>query len=182
MNPPPTTKQHVLQSHQIVLYSRALHPELFALKARKVVRHGEYELEAWLMPAQHLLRFEHKTLCVSELLTDQEKGVPQQGIVTAFLCAGEREVEHKFARDTVTYMATIQTETLGESLYQATYEEMLDHARRGDCLAHRWTDEAGKCLSVIDIQRMTREIHAQTYHMIAAHGLVLRTQTIFEIK
>ncbi len=34
-----------LQSYQVILYHRALHPELFQLRGRKVVRHGDYELE-----------------------------------------------------------------------------------------------------------------------------------------
>jgi len=172
-------RQSLLQSYQVLLYNRALHPELFALKGRRVVRHGEYELEAWVLPGQHLLRFEYRTLCLTELLTDQEKGVPQ-GSVSAFLCAGERDFEQQFPKDRVSYVTTVQTETLTENLYQATYEEMLDFVRQNQALAHRWTDEAGKCLSLIDIQRMNREVHAQTYHLIASAGLVLRTQTIFE--
>ncbi|MDX2130501.1 MAG: DUF2617 family protein [Planctomycetota bacterium] len=180
MNIPP--KSNVLQGYQVVLYSRALHPELFQLKGRKVVRDEDYELEAWVLPGQHALRFEHRALCVSELVTDSERGVPQQGIVSAFLCAGERDFEHQFPQDKVNYMTTVQTESLSESLYSATFNEMLDYSRQHQSLSHRWRDEAGACLSVIDIQRMSREVHVQSYHLIASAGLVLRTQTIFEVK
>jgi hypothetical protein len=181
MNLPPG-KQNLLQAYQVVLYQRALHPEIFPLKARKVVKHGAYELEAWVMPGQHLLRFEHRGLCLCELVTDQEKSVPAQGIVSAFLCAAEKDFEHAFPKDSVNYMTTVQTETLSENLYHSTYEEMLDHARQTQAVAHRWTDDAGKCLSVIDIQRMQREVHVQSYHLIANAAFVLRTQTIFEHK
>jgi len=61
-----------------------------------------------------------------------------------------------------------------------TPDEMLDYARGTDALCHRWTDEAGECLSMIDTQRYNREIHAQAYHLIAQGGIVIRTQTIFE--
>ncbi len=176
------TKPNVLQGYQIVLYNRALHPDVFPLKGRKVVRYGEYELEAWVLPGQHVLRFEYKTLCLSELVSESDKNVPQQGIVSAFLCAGERDVEHSFPKDKVNYMTTVQTETLSENLFQATYEEMMDFARQNQALAHRWNDETGKCLSVIDVQRMSREVHVQSYHMVASTGMVLRSQTIFEHK
>lgn len=175
-------KQNLLQGYHVVLYSRALHPEHFALKGRKVVRYGDYELEAWILPGQHVLRFEHKTLCLSELVSESDKGVPQQGIVSAFLCVGERDFEQQFPKDKVNYMTTVQTESLSENLFHATYDEMIDFARQNQALAHRWNDEAGKCLSVIDIQRMSREVHVQCYHLIAASSFVLRTQSIFECK
>jgi hypothetical protein len=127
-----------------------------------------------------MLRFDHRTLCVSELLTDQERTPPLQGQVSSFLCAGERDVEHRFPREKVTYMTSVQTETLSDSLYAASLEEMLDHARSNHSLSHTWDDEAGRCLSLVDIQRMARQVHVQSYHLIASAALVLRTQTIFE--
>lgn len=173
-------KGNSLQSYQVLLYNRALHPELFRLKGRKVVRHGAYEFETWVMEGAHLFRFEYATLCACELLTSQEGRLPEAGLVTGFLAAGERDFEHRFVRDRVTYMHTVQTETLSENLYVATYDEMLDYARSADTLIHRWEDDAGKCLSVIDTQRFNKEIHAQAYHLIAQGGIVIRTQTIFE--
>jgi hypothetical protein len=173
-------KPNSLQAYQVLLYSRALHPELFALKGRKVVRHGNYEFEVWAMAGAHLLRFEKGGLCACELVTGDEGRLPQSGIVSAFLCAGERDFEHRFEKDKVVYMTTVQTETLSENLYISTMDEMLDYARGTDALCHRWTDESGECLSMIDTQRYNREIHAQAYHLIAQGGIVIRTQTIFE--
>jgi hypothetical protein len=172
--------KHSLQSYQMLLYGRALHPELFPLRKRKVVKHGEYELEVWAMDGAHLLRFEMRSLCACELLTAQEGRLPEAGVVSAFLAAGERDFEHRFAKERVTYMTTIQTETLSENLYIATFDEILDYARASDSLIHRWEDDAGKCLSVIDTQKMNGEVHVQCYHLVAQGGVVIRTQTIFE--
>lgn len=175
-------KSNSLQSYQAILYDRALHPELFALKGRKVVKHGGYELEAWVMPGSHLLRFEHHKLCCCELVTDQEDNLPANGVVTAFLCAGEREFEHRFSGEGVIYMTSVQTETLSENLYAATYKEMAGFAADVEALVHRWDDETGQCLSILDVQRFNSEVHIQSYHLIAQGGIVLRTQTIFEHK
>lgn len=169
-----------LQSYQSVLYARALHPELFQLKDRRVVKAPSFEFEAWLMNGGHLLRFEHKTMCASELVTDQDGSLPDTGVVAAFLCAGERDFEHAFARDGVTYLTTIQTETLSENLYAATFDEMLKYASEVNGLCTVWEDGAGKCLSLLDLQRYTREMHAQSFHLQAQGGVVVRTQTIFE--
>ena len=171
-----------LQSYQSVLYNRALHPELFALKHRRVVRGPNFEFEAWLMNGGHLLRFEHKTMCASELVTDQEGALPDAGVVAASLCAGERDFEHAFPRDGVTYLTTIQTETLSENLYASTLDEMLRFASEVNGLCTVWEDGAGKCLSLLDLQRYSKEMHAQAFHLQAQGGVVVRTQTIFEIE
>jgi hypothetical protein len=173
-------KQNSLQSYQVVLYDRALHPELFQLRQRRVMTHGGYELESWVMRGAHALRFEYRGMCVTELVSDQEHGLPDSGVVAAFLCAGERDFDTSFERLKIGYMTTVQTEQLSENLYLATYEEMLDYASEVDAISHRWEDAAGPGLSMLDVQRFSKEIHIQSYHLVAAGGIVLRTQTIFE--
>lgn len=175
------TKPINTQAYQLILYRRALHPEFFTLKARKAIRHNAYELEAWVMPGAHLVRFSFGGLSACELVTHQEDSLPTDGAVTTFPCAGEHEFEHRFTPERVTYMTTVQTETLSENLYNATYSEMLDFARETDAMVHRWQDvDGGRCLSLLEIQRFSKEVHIQAYHLIAGGGFVLRTQGIFE--
>lgn len=176
------TKSTSLQSYQLVLYGKALHPELFTLKDRQVMKGANFEFEAWLMNGSHMLRFEHKTMCACELVTDQDGNLPDTGVMTAFLCAGERDFEQPFARDGVTYMTTVQTETLSDNLYHSTFEELVAFGAEVKGMATVWEDGAGKCLSLLDIQRYSREVHAQAYHLQAQGGVVVRTQTIFEFK
>lgn len=175
--PPPTTS---LQTYQSILYGRGVHPELFDIRDRTSIDHARYGFEAWLLPGRHVLRFEFGGNCITEHVTDQERGLPDAGVIESFLCAGERELERRFEATGISYMTAAQTEQLGENLYHATYEELDELARETRALAHRWTDEAGSCMSIIDCQRFAREVHVQSYHMIAREGLVLRTQSIFE--
>lgn len=175
------TKPSSLQAYQTILYRRALHPELFTLKGRKMIRHGSYEVELWLMPAAHLIRFTHRNLSGCELVTFQEGGLPTEGLVTTFPCAGERDFEHRFDPEGVVYMTSVQTESLSENLYTSTYAEMEASAAETDAMVYKWEDgEGGRCLSMLDVQRFSKEVHAQCYHLIAASGFVLRTQSIFE--
>ncbi len=178
MNVP--VKPNSLQTYQTILYNRALHPEFFPLKGRRVIRHNGFEAELWSMSGSHLIRFEHGPLCACELVTDQESNLPDAGVVIAFLCAGERDYEHRFRKNKVTYMTSVQTETLAENLYAATMDEILDFARECEGLLHRWDDDAGPCLTLLDSQVQGHEVHVQAYHMIAQGGIVLRTQSIFE--
>lgn len=175
------TKSLGTQTHHLILYHRALHPELFTLKARRTITHGAYELESWLMQGSHVLRFQHKNFIACELVTDRDGGLPTSGAVVTFPCVGERDYEHPFPDQRVKYLTTMQTETLSENLYGATYQEMLDLGEETDALLHAWTGPDGsRNLSMLDLQRYSREVHAQSYHLIGTTGLVLRTQTIFE--
>lgn len=174
-----STKSAGIQTYQTVLYDRALHPELFALRSRRVVRCGQYELEAWVLRSAHVLRFEHDLVCASELVTDHDNLVPITGILSAAPCNGEHEYEHRFDDSRVVYMTAVQTETLPENVYMATLAEIREYAAERDSLMHEWMDEIGPGLSVVDIHRYAREVHAECYHFIPG-GLVVRTQTLFE--
>ena len=168
------------QSFQVVLYNRALHPELFDLRNRRVVTHGRYELESWIMPGNHVIRFELDDLCVSELVIDREDNLPSMGVVTMYPCAGEKDYEHEFKDEKVRYLSTVQTENLTENLYLATHREMLEHVRENESQVFGWDSEYGPNLSVLDVQPLHNEVHIQAYHLIAHGGFVLRTQSIFE--
>lgn len=173
-------KMHGLQTFQTTLYNRALHPEFFTLKGRRVLKHNPLELEAWLLPGGHLLRLQTGTSCLCELMMEVEKSVPEGGKVHSFICAAEHDYEKTFEPAGIHYIHSIQTETLSESLYDATLEEMRLHAKENASLVYEWTDGTGRCLTAIDMQRHAREVHAQSYHLIATGGVVVRSQTIFE--
>ena len=177
-----------VQNFQLLLYRKALHPELFGLKGRREIKHNAYEVEGWVMAGAHLLRFKFPSAQASgftccELVTMQEDHLPVDGGVTSFPCAGEHEFEHDFVPERVRYITAVQTEQLSENLYKSTYDEMIDLARGTNAVIHKWSDDQGrKYLSMLDLQRAPKEVHAQSYHLMANTGLVLRTQTIFEHK
>ncbi len=173
-----TTRSTALQTLQLHLYPKALHPELFEFQGRRVVTYGAYELEAWIMPSSHVVRFGFERACYTELVSDRESGLPD-GAAETFFCAGERDFEKTFQGDGITYMTSVQTEQLGDNLYASTYDELRDFSREVDGLTHLW-DDGGPCLSMLDIQRYDQEVHVQAYHMIARGGIVLRTQSLFE--
>lgn len=176
----PILTPNVDQAFAFGLFNRALHPELFDLRARRVVRHEGYELECWVLSGGHALRFGSGSACYSEVVCSGEGLLPESNRVTSFSCAGEHDVDEHFAKDKVAYITTIQTEQLGENLYLATFEEMHDYAREAEAMVHRWDDMSGPNMSIVDIQRFNKEVHAQAYHLLASTGIVLRTQTIFE--
>ncbi len=174
------SKSSLLQSYKIILYRRALHPEFFDIRARNYLSHNDYELETWITPGGHSLRFQCNGLCFTEIISPADGTLPERGLVASLPCAGERDHEQEFP-EKVSYMTTVQTETLSDHLYEASYREMLDFAREVNALIYDREDEDGsKSLSMIDIQRYKREIHVQSYHLMGSCGLILRSQSIFE--
>lgn len=170
-----------VQTYRLLLYQRALHPELFSIQERRTVRQSDYELEAWLLPGAHILRFQTSGGCLTEAVIDQDQQMPQRGLVQALPCLGEKEVDETVDQK-IRFVSSLQTELLSDNLFAATLNEMKDFANETEAMRFAWTDaDGGQNLSVVDLQRYKKEIHAQTYHLIGSAGFVLRTQTIFEL-
>jgi hypothetical protein len=167
-------------AYQIFLYDRALHPLMFPFRGRRVIRYGEYEFEAWILPGGHVLRFELGGLCAVELVTHQAAGLPHDGVLVSRACEEELDFEHRFRVEPVTYMTAVDVETLCENVYLDTLEELREHAAEARALAHEWSGPGGPCLSIVDVQRFRAEVHVQGYHLLAGGRLVLRSQTLFE--
>jgi hypothetical protein len=175
-------KTSSLQAYSLALYRNAIHPEFFQIEGRRRIIHGDYEFEAWICRGSHVLRFEHGAMCVSEVVSEEIGHLPERGHVTTLPCAGERDHDAEFA-DRLVFMTSMQTETLTDHLYLSTYNEMLEHGRTGDSLLTAWMDDYRRPnLSLLDTQRYSDEVHVQTYHLRSDCSLVLRTQTIFQIK
>ena len=165
---------------RLMVYRRALHPELFALEARRTDRHGEYEAENWVTTGGHVVRFQYAGQVLTETVLEKGDHLPETGLVHALPCLGEKDYEMD-PEGKIGYVTTIQTETLTDNLYLATFREMKDFARETGSLSHEWADAAGvPCLSVLDTQKYKREFHVQSYHLMGSSGMVLRTQSIFE--
>jgi hypothetical protein len=174
-------KSSNIQIFRLMLYGRALHPELFNLQGRKCHRQPEYEMESWLVPAGHMVRFQVDGECLAETVLEDGDHLPEAGLVHALPCLGEKDYELDPKDGKIGYVTTIQTETLTDNLYAATYREMQDFAQENDALIHEWKGaEGAPCLSLLDCQKYKREYHIQSYHLMGPTGLVLRTQSIFE--
>lgn len=166
-----------------MLYKRALHPELFSLQGRRTGRQPEYEIENWIIAGGHIVRFQVGQNCLVETVIERGDHLPETGLVHALPCLGEKDYDLKPANDRIGYVTTIQTETLTDNLYMATYREMVDFAQETGALAYQYTEEtaeAAPSISILDVQRYKREYHIQSYHLVGSNGLVLRTQSIFE--
>lgn len=171
------------QVFRLMLYHRALHPELFELQGRRTHVQAEYEVESWITPAGHLVRFQVDGHCLTEVVIDTGDHLPEMGLVHALPCLGEKDYEMDSQNGPVGYITSVQTENLSDNLFAATMREMRDLVTESRAMAHEWKDADGtQYISVLDAQKFKREYHIQSYHLMGNTGLVLRTQSIFEVK
>lgn len=169
------------QVFHLMVYRRALHPELFELYGRRSFRHGDYEVECWISQASHCVRFLFEDETMNEVVIENGDHLPELGLAHALPCLGEKDFELE-PINRVGYVTTVQTELLTENLFMATYREMRDFAHETDALSHEWRDDGVVSMSMLDMQKYKREFHIQSYHLLGATGFVLRTQSIFEIR
>lgn len=169
------------QLFRLMVYRRAIHPELFDVQSRKVHRHGEFEAETWVTPGGHVVRFQVEGQSLTEAVLENGDHLPETGLVHALPCLGEKDYDLE-PEGRIGYMTTVQTETLTENLYMATLREMRDFAAESNGMLHEWKDtDQTPSLSLVDVQKFRKEFHLQAYHLVGATGLVLRTQTVFEV-
>ena len=168
------------QLFRLMVYQRALHPELLKLQGRWLYRHGDYEAECWITPSGHAVRFQVDKNTLTEVVIEKGDHLPELGLVHALPCLGEKDYQLD-DNSHIGYVTTVQTESLSENLYRATYLEMKDYADKSNALTHGWqSDDGTSNLSILDIQKFKREFHVQSYHLIGSSSMVLRTQSIFE--
>lgn len=169
-----------LQTYHMLLYRGPVHPEFFNITGRRQTTHIDFEFEVWVFKGGHVLRFEHATTTLCEVVTSDSNSLPDRGLVTTLPCSGERDYEEVFG-DRISFVTSIQTETLSEHLYLSTYREMLEHGQDPACLTMNWTDEGDHpSLSVIEFQQYNDQVHIQTYHLRGDTLSVLRTQSILQ--
>lgn len=174
-------KSSANQMFRMMIYGRALHPELFELQARRLDRHGDYEVESWITTSGHHVRFHIGGEVITEVVIDRGDHLPETGLIYALPCLGEKDYEMDPVGN-LGYVSTIQTEQLTDNLYVATYREMQDFANETSSISREWTDDDGvPCLSILDTQKYKHEFHLQSYHLLGSSGTVLRTQSIFEV-
>lgn len=169
-----------LQPYGMLLYRGPVHPEFFKIAGRKQSSHPDFDFEAWIFPGGHVLRFEHATTTLCEVITDTPTELPERGLVTTLPCNGERDFEEIFG-DRITFVTSIQTETLSDHLYLGTYQEMFEHGKDPAHLMTTWKETVEHpSLSLIEFQRYQDQVHVQTYHLRGETLSVLRTQSIFQ--
>lgn len=176
---------------QLFVYQRELSETLVhadaPIQGRRHLTVEGLALRLWLMRGSHVLLVSRLRGegCVSEHLTDSRGRAVELNPSLVIPAIGERDTAHPF-RQGIAYMNSVQSENLNPSVYDQQFNEIhelgRDRCRAGVGLVHRWSEPAGESMSVLDIVRRPGEFTVEAYHFRAHAGLVIRSQTLFEIQ
>lgn len=166
----------------LLLYQRALHPELFKILHTKKYARKAYEADVWLVEGGHVVSFAANDNTLAEVIAMRSEPLTDRGLIQSIPCRGERYHEMT-APGGIRYMISTQEEQLTSTLYEATKHEISSYATRRELMMGQTpaTPETSGVLSVLDVECRSHELLVQSFHLFDESYLVIKTQGIFEV-
>jgi hypothetical protein len=163
------------------LYGRALHPELFEIRATRSIDRGGYRASISITTAGHLITWRKDGLTLTEVATSVSHPMPQKRRLLSHRIAGERN-DRMECRGGASYETCFQLETVQQEVFWAFQQELVEAgAKRG--LLHRF-ESGGRvalgALSWIDVETRPRSLIVQAFHTFPDDMAIVKSQSIFE--
>lgn len=176
------TKQRRSGGLTLLLYQRALHPELFHIHTAQQFSRRAYDADVWLVEGGHVVTYNAGENTLVELIAFRSEPPTDRGLLQTIPCRGERYHE-MVAPGGIRYMISTQEEQLTSTLYEATKHEISTYAQRRELMIADTpsTSDLGGILSVLDIECRSHELLVQSFHLFDENCMVIKTQSIFEV-
>src|ERR1051325_6685441 len=127
------TKQRRSGGLTLLLYQKALHPELFKILASEQVSRRAYEADIWLVEGGHVITFAAGKNTLSEVIVTNHEPLTDRGLLQSIPCRGEKYHEMTVGGN-IRYMISTQEEQLTQTLYDATREEISLYAEKRELM------------------------------------------------
>lgn len=179
---PNRTKQRRSGGLTLLLYQKALHPELFKILASEQVARRAYEADIWLVDGGHVISFNAGKNTLTEVIVTNNAPLTDRGLLQSIPCRGEKYHEMT-AGGNIRYMISTQEEQLTQTLYDATRHEISSYAAKRELMTAEIpaNGDIGGSLSVLDIERRSDELLVQSFHLFDDNQMVIKTQAIIEV-
>lgn len=179
---PNRTKQRRSGGLTLLLYQKALHPELFKILASEQVARRAYEADIWLVDGGHVITFTAGKNTLTEVIVTNNAPLTDRGLLQSIPCRGEKYHEMT-AGGNIRYMISTQEEQLTQTLYDATRHEIASYASKRELMTAELPPqgETAGSLSVLDIERRSDELLVQSFHLFDENQMVIKTQAIIEV-
>jgi hypothetical protein len=177
------TKQRRSGGLTLLLYQRALHPELFHILGSEQVVRRAYEADIWLVEGGHVISLSSgKNTLTEVILMNHDGSLNDRNLIQTIPCRGEKYHEMTHAGN-IKYMISTQEEQLTQTLYDATRQEIVTYAAKRELMTAEVpaTAEGGGFLGVLDIERRSHELLVQSFHLFDESQMVIKTQSIIEV-
>ena len=166
----------------VMVYDRGLHPELFAVDARRTRILGGLEVSLWaLAGGGHLAAVTGNNKTVTELTCFPNKALPDRGLIERLPCKGDKQYEKALANDFQYYLA-LNEEHVTDALFDNSVIELLRLGEEQNGLVSHKKNELGQTeyLSIVVAQLHRRAVHIEGFHLLGEARVLVRTQSIVE--
>lgn len=163
------------------VYARALHPELFDVRATRAIAHGGYQLLLRICESGHLVELRRNGEILVEVNVDEGREIPTRGRCLTVPLGNSRDLETQPLAD-VAFQASIQLERLEREVFDRLTQEFhadIPHA----ALAHVFPSRnrlRPEALSLLFAECGARSVGIHAYHTFPEDLAVVRTQSLYE--
>lgn len=173
-----------LSEMRLYVYRRPLHPELFGIFLEKKLTMDRYEADLCLLGLGHMVRFNAEDSTITELVSMENKLLPETGRLETFCAEGTREFRFSL-NESIYYVINLHAEQMSDPVFERVYNEMIQFGQERGLfmLFEQWaTDELSAPFSLIDYEHRPTELGIFAYHMFPARKIMLSTQSIFSLE
>lgn len=167
---------------RFMVYSRALHPELFEIYHDHRIVKDHYEVQLWVTGVSHLIGFYRDDAAVTEVIADVDAMLPHRGKLMSLPFRGERDEQFEHA-DGIRFLTSFQTEQMSPRLYGKVHGDLLEQAtERGLFVPFpQWASGEMSAFTHVDYEARPNSLHVFAYHAFPEERTVIKTQSIFEL-
>ncbi|MEI7767456.1 MAG: hypothetical protein WCJ97_08475 [Phycisphaerae bacterium] len=166
----------------VLVYDRALHPELFAADARRSRLYGNMDVTVQLLTGGgHLIAVTRRNATVTEVAGFGIKTTPEHGLIEKIPCKGDKQFDKQLA-ETFQYYLALNEEHITDALVDTSEAELLRIAAEQDGLSYTKRNELGaiEYMGVVVCQFHRRNMHIEAFHLLGEARVMIRSQSIFE--
>jgi hypothetical protein len=163
------------------VYSRALHPELFAVQAQRRITGANYEATVQICEAGHVLNFRQDDQTLIEIMTAEHQLFPQHKRLLNRRIQGCRNAACQLGKG-VEYQVSFQLERLEPEVFLRAHEELLMDCRTAQ-LAHAFPSGhrfSPNPLSLLRVDADRRSLLVHAFHTFPDSCSVVKTQSLLE--
>ncbi len=163
------------------VYARALHPELFSVKAERRIETADYEAVVQICNAGHVLRFRRQEHTLVEIMTAEHQLFPQHKRLLDRRILGCRHAACHPGGG-VEYQVSFQLERLEPEVFHHAHEELALDCRSAELAyafpsGHRFSPTP---LSLLRVDADRKSLLVHTFHTFPECWAVVKTQTLIE--
>lgn len=178
----PLGQKQSVESLYFVLFSRALHPELFDIYHQHRIIQPQFDALIWVTGCSHLITFSAAGDTVTEVMAEQDDMLPERGLVARYRFRGEKQHEHTSGSG-VKYMMNCQVESMSEKLYSQTHQDLARSAAKHGLFVPfpEWRSGSLTPFTYIDYQVRPDGLHLFAFHAFPDALTIIKTQSIFDL-